>query len=97
MLIRILSGREPLFRIVGTYGGIDVKYRWLKPSLAAQIAFTDWTAANHLRHARFIALRDDKDPREVVHANSPKMPAGHCPPIPGLRSPSSRTPCHPQW
>src|SRR5205085_5468095 len=43
------------------------KYRWLKPRLVAQIAFADWTEANHLRHARFIALRDDKDPREVVH------------------------------
>ncbi|MGH9627657.1 MAG: hypothetical protein ACRD7E_04865 [Bryobacteraceae bacterium] len=24
------------------------------------------TQANHLRHSRFIALRDDKDPKEVV-------------------------------
>ncbi|HEU4345606.1 MAG TPA: non-homologous end-joining DNA ligase [Candidatus Binatia bacterium] len=39
--------------------------RWLKPELVAQIEFTEWTADNHLRHARFAGLRDDKDPREV--------------------------------
>ena len=42
------------------------KIRWLRPELVAQVEFTDWTAANHLRHARFSGLRDDKDPREVV-------------------------------
>jgi bifunctional non-homologous end joining protein LigD len=40
--------------------------RWLKPKLVAQVAFADWTDANHLRHARFVGLRDDKDAREVV-------------------------------
>ncbi len=39
---------------------------WLKPRLVAQIEFTDWTEANHLRHSRFAGLREDKDPREVV-------------------------------
>lgn len=39
--------------------------RWLEPKLVAQVEFTDWTAGNHLRHARFVALRDDKDAREV--------------------------------
>jgi bifunctional non-homologous end joining protein LigD len=42
------------------------KYRWLRPELVAQVDFTDWTDANHLRHSRFVALRDDKDPKEVV-------------------------------
>jgi bifunctional non-homologous end joining protein LigD len=42
------------------------KYKWLKPEVVAQIAFTEWTDADHLRHSRFVALRDDKDPREVV-------------------------------
>jgi bifunctional non-homologous end joining protein LigD len=42
------------------------KYKWLKPELVAQIAFTEWTEANQLRHAHFVALRDDKHPREVV-------------------------------
>jgi DNA ligase D-like protein (predicted ligase) len=34
--------------------------RWLKPSLVAQFEFVEWTADNHLRHSRFIALREDK-------------------------------------
>jgi len=34
--------------------------RWLKPELVAQIEFLEWTGENHLRHSRFIALRDDK-------------------------------------
>jgi bifunctional non-homologous end joining protein LigD len=41
------------------------KCTWLRPELVAQIEFTDWTDANHLRHSRFVALRDDKDPHDV--------------------------------
>jgi bifunctional non-homologous end joining protein LigD len=40
-------------------------YRWLKPKLVAEVEFTDWTDADHLRHSRFVALRDDKDPKKV--------------------------------
>ena len=43
------------------------KARWLRPELVAQVEFTDWTEANHLRHSRFAGLRDDKDARDVVH------------------------------
>jgi len=39
--------------------------RWLKPVLVAQIEFLEWTGENHLRHAKFIALRDDKPAGEV--------------------------------
>jgi ATP-dependent DNA ligase len=39
--------------------------RWLKPELVAQIEFTEWTKNNHLRHAKFVGLRDDKPAREV--------------------------------
>jgi bifunctional non-homologous end joining protein LigD len=42
-------------------------YRWIKPKLVVQVEFTDWTTANHLRHSKFAGIRDDKDPREVVH------------------------------
>ena len=41
------------------------KCKWVRPEVVAQIEFTDWTDANHLRHSRFAGLRDDKDPREV--------------------------------
>jgi len=39
--------------------------RWLEPVLVAQVEFLEWTGENHLRHTRFIALRDDKPAREV--------------------------------
>src|SRR5688572_5754706 len=39
--------------------------RWLKPVLVAQIEFLEWTGENHLRHTKFIALRDDKPARKV--------------------------------
>jgi bifunctional non-homologous end joining protein LigD len=39
---------------------------WVKPEAVARIEFLEWTDANHLRHTKFIALRDDKDPRKVV-------------------------------
>jgi len=40
--------------------------RWLKPVLVGQFEFLEWTADDHLRHTRFVALRDDKDPRKVT-------------------------------
>ena len=40
--------------------------QWLRPRLVAQIEFTEWTKGNHLRHSRFVALRDDKKATEVV-------------------------------
>jgi bifunctional non-homologous end joining protein LigD len=41
---------------------------WLKPELVAQIEFTEWTPDGHLRHSRFVGLRENKDVREVVRA-----------------------------
>jgi bifunctional non-homologous end joining protein LigD len=38
---------------------------WLKPVLVGQFEFLEWTGDNHLRHSRFIALRDDKAARDV--------------------------------
>ena len=39
--------------------------RWLKPQLVAQIEYADWTDVNHLRHSKFVALRDDKRALDV--------------------------------
>lgn len=39
---------------------------WAKPKLVAQIGFTEWTSDGKLRHPRFLGLRSDKTPREVV-------------------------------
>ena len=45
--------------------------RWLKPVLVAQIEFLEWTGDNHLRHTKFVALRDDKPAREVQAGVAP--------------------------
>jgi DNA ligase D-like protein (predicted ligase) len=39
---------------------------WLKPELVAQVEFTEWTPDGHLRHSKFVGLREDKEAREVV-------------------------------
>jgi len=39
---------------------------WLQPELVAQIDFLEWTESDHLRHSKFVALRDDKNPRDAV-------------------------------
>jgi DNA ligase D-like protein (predicted ligase) len=40
---------------------------WLRPELVAQIEFTEWTPDSHLRHAKFLGLREEKDPKEAIH------------------------------
>jgi bifunctional non-homologous end joining protein LigD len=39
---------------------------WIKPEAVVDIAFLEWTGTDHLRHTKFIRLRDDKNPREVT-------------------------------
>ena len=40
--------------------------QWLTPVLVGQFEFLEWTGDNHLRHSRFVGLREDKTPKEVV-------------------------------
>jgi DNA ligase D-like protein (predicted ligase) len=40
--------------------------RWLKPELVAQIEFAEWTPDGHLRHSKFVGLREDKKASDVV-------------------------------
>jgi len=40
--------------------------QWLKPVLVGQFEFLEWTVDNHLRHSKFVGLRDDKNPRQVT-------------------------------
>jgi ATP-dependent DNA ligase len=39
---------------------------WVAPRLVAEIAFTEWTGDDKLRHPRFVGLRSDKRAAEVV-------------------------------
>jgi hypothetical protein len=48
---------------------------WLKRELVAQIEFTEWTPENHLRHSKFVGLREDKEAREVVRRSAKRCPA----------------------
>jgi bifunctional non-homologous end joining protein LigD len=38
---------------------------WLEPVLVAQIEFLEWTGESHLRHSKFVGLREDKRARDV--------------------------------
>jgi DNA ligase D-like protein (predicted ligase) len=39
---------------------------WLRPELVAQIGFSEWTRDGKLRHPRYLGLRTDKAPGDVV-------------------------------
>ncbi len=39
--------------------------RWVRPVLVGQFEFLEWTGENHLRHTKFVGLREDKPAREV--------------------------------
>ncbi len=60
---------------------------WVKPSLVAQIKFTEWTADGKLRHPVYLGLRDDKKPEDVrrepqtrLHQTSNRVAASDPPP-----------------
>jgi bifunctional non-homologous end joining protein LigD len=61
--LRALETRESLF--------VDARpiprgTHWTRPELVAQIGFAEWTREGRLRQPRFLGLRDDKPPAEVV-------------------------------
>lgn len=39
---------------------------WVEPDVVAEVRFSEWTADGVLRQPVFVALRDDKGPREVL-------------------------------
>jgi len=40
---------------------------WVKPKLIAEVKFSEWTDEGLLRQPVFLGLREDKDPKDVVH------------------------------
>ncbi len=47
--------------------GIDVRdVHWVEPKLVVEVAFTEWTRDDVLRHPTFRGLREDKPAEEVV-------------------------------
>ena len=43
-----------------------VRAHWVQPEVVVQVAFLEWTPHGKLRHARFLGLRTDKSPLDVV-------------------------------
>ena len=39
--------------------------RWLSPVVVGQFQFVEWTPEGHLRHAHYVGLREDKNPKDV--------------------------------
>jgi len=46
---------------------------WLRPELVSQIEFLEWTESDHLRHSKFVGLREDKDPKRVVKEHAANL------------------------
>ena len=42
-----------------------VECRWLKPQVVGQFEFVEWTSDDHLRHSKFVGLREDKKTKNV--------------------------------
>ena len=49
---------------------------WVKPSLVAEVRFTEWTNDGALRHPAFVGLREDKPSRDVVREQHDDTVAG---------------------
>ncbi len=61
--LRRLETPEPAFVEVRP---IPHGTHWTRPNLVAQIGFAEWTSDARLRQPRFLGLRDDKRPADVV-------------------------------
>jgi len=62
--------------------------RWLKPEIVGQFEFVEWTDVNHLRHTKLIALREDKNARDLAFIHESGTFFGQaCPTtVPGAKS-----------
>ncbi|HEX2240815.1 MAG TPA: non-homologous end-joining DNA ligase [Actinomycetota bacterium] len=65
----LLAKMEPLRQPESPFAGkppMRKGVHWVRPRLVAQIGFSEWTSDGRLRHPRYLGLRKDKKPREVV-------------------------------
>lgn len=44
----------------------EVVTTWVKPSLVAEVKFTEWTSSGEMRHPVYLGLRTDKRAQEVI-------------------------------
>lgn len=52
----------------------DKDVHWVDPKLVAHVGYGEWTSANKIRHPRFLGMRTDKDPRDVVREGGSQEP-----------------------
>ena len=65
-----LTAAEPPFDLPA----IRAKITWVTPSLIAEVRFAEITRDGHLRHASFVALREDKIVAEVITDDNATRP-----------------------
>lgn len=68
-LVRLHDRFQDLEQDVPPFAGNDLpssEVHWLAPKLVAEIGFEEWTEDNKLRQPRYLGLRKDKEPQEVV-------------------------------
>lgn len=68
-LAELRVSMDALVRDTQPFTGSPVREKgahWIQPELVAQIGFTEWTRDGKLRHPRFLGLRRDKDPFDVI-------------------------------
>ena len=82
---------------VGLTAAKMAECRWLKPVLVGQFEFLEFTPDNHLRHSRFVGLREDKKARDVGRESRQLIACSRCHAHRGRCRPSTLGPglrCH---
>jgi bifunctional non-homologous end joining protein LigD len=62
-LDRLEIAKPPFTRATGLP---RLRSHWVRPEIVVQVAFTEWTVHDKLRHPRLLGVRTDKSAREVV-------------------------------
>ncbi len=62
-LDKLVVPKPPFTKAVGLP---RLRAHWVRPEIVVQVAFTEWTPYDKLRHPRLLGLRPDKAAREVV-------------------------------
>ena len=65
MPLREFAEKKPGRWGAGLTAAKMVECRWLRPQFVGQFEFVEWTSEGHLRHSKFVGLREDKKPKNV--------------------------------
>ncbi len=55
---------------------------WVRPELVCEIAYTEFTPEEHLRHPSYLGLREDKAAKDVVRERAAPLASAAAPPAP---------------